>query len=190
MSQLQPTMRVTMDVQPPLISMGEDCTLTITATLDYPTPITLYTRPTIFNLSLAQRLRSFFCIDLSDNNKCIPVDVDTDCRRGGISRQLGGRDDQYFFTFYPAVPISFTERFDVAARSYRPLTPGHRYRFGINRQHLSVSWLWLHGTREDVMNTEPEFLGIEGRSEITILPGDEVEFEMKEQLDVGPDIKR
>lgn len=176
----QPIVLVELSLDPITIKPGSDCSISLTTTLDYPTPITIFTWPTIFNLKLSQMRWHFYCIDLSDNDKPIQLNVENPGKRGGgISRQRGGPHDRYFVTFQPGDPIIFTEKFDLATRQHheRP-KPGHQYRFGINRSRLPLSWVWVHGTREDVLTEQQELLRDHEQSQI-VIRADDVEFEVE-----------
>jgi hypothetical protein len=166
-----------MIISPPILSLNDNSSLVITATLDHAEPVTIYTWPSIFNTDLAQRRYNFFCADLSDD-KPVKLSYENAKRSGFVNRQIGGNDDQYMVTFYPGVPRTFTDGFVPAARRDRPLKPGHRYRFGINRPLLS--WQWIRGTRDDIMTTEVKSFQSE-KQEIIVPPGDVVEFEVMEE---------
>ncbi|USW56657.1 hypothetical protein Slin15195_G099760 [Septoria linicola] len=158
---------------------GNDCSISLTATLDYPTPITIFTWPTIFNLKLSQKRWHFYCIDVCDNDKPIQLNVENPGKRGGgISRQRNGPHDRYFVTFRPSEPVTITEAFELAIRQHsEQLKPGHRYRFGINRSKLSLPWVWTHGTREEILTAEQELLRDHEQSQIVIHAND-VDFEV------------
>lgn len=181
----QPTLQVSMAISPASFSLGDEhCTLSITATLSYPHPITIYTWPTIFNLYLAQRRHNFFCIDLSDNNKDIRMSVENVQRTPAFSLQIGDEDDEHLGTFHPGVPVTITGNFDMATRNFREkLQPGHRYRFGIRPDSLSSClWNWLHGTREDVMSTEHKTGRESERSQVIIEGYNDVDIEVVGEL--------
>ena len=117
----QPVIQITLAISPPSFSLGsaEDCTLTITATLQHTEPITMHTWGTIFNLPLAQVRHNFFCVDLSSSNdqdhEVIKMNIYNAGKRAGvISQQLGSRDDQYWVVFYPGKPVTITDKFVLA----------------------------------------------------------------------------
>ena len=182
-----PVIEVTMAISHPIISLSapEDCSLTITATLQHKEPITLYTWPHIFNLSLAQRRFNFSCVDITPGNDQEKPYINTHSaghvnKMGAISRQLGSVDDQFWVTFQPDQPVSFTEKFSLATRKDQPLKPGHRYRYAILRRWL-IQWKWQAGTREDLMTTEHAFVRGPAFMPLTIVfpYGDSVEFEVE-----------
>lgn len=144
------------------------------------------------NLHLSQRRRNFFCIDLSNNNEPIRLETTKGGKRSGhISRVLGGVHDQYFVTLEPGktveirFPFFLTTCLDNTPRQDRPLTVGHRYRFGFNEGE-SV-WTWFEGTREEVLAPPGEESTIEaGRLKILLDTGPPVEFEVFESQPPGP----
>ncbi|KJX96954.1 hypothetical protein TI39_contig594g00016 [Zymoseptoria brevis] len=145
-----PAMRITLAVSPPIFALGDSCTLTITANLDFTGPITIHTWPTV--------------------NLCIK---DAGKRSGFVNRQIGGDDDQYLVTFYPNTPLTFTDEFAPASRPDRPLKPGHRYRFGLSETNSFSKW--MHGTREEVLSTERKPFEY-GPSKIVLATGDDLEI--------------
>jgi hypothetical protein len=89
-----PKISVNMTITPASVTLGVPCSLTLVATLSHPTPITIYTQRSVLNLHLAQKVKNFYCVDLSNNND--PVFLQTrKCtkRVGGVRRELGGIDD-------------------------------------------------------------------------------------------------
>jgi hypothetical protein len=174
----QPVMHVAMVLSPTTFTLGDSCTLTITATLKYTGPITIYTWPTIFHLYLAQRRHNFFCVDLSDDDKEVNLNIQSVKRSGFVNRQIGNPDDEDLVTFYPDTPITFTDEFVLASRPSRPLKPGHRYRFGLS--DLNPISHWMHGTREDVLTTEKKAFE-RGTSKLILGPVDDVEFEVNQE---------
>jgi hypothetical protein len=125
--------------------------LTLSATLSYSSPITIYTWPSVFNLNLAQRRKNFFCIDLSNDNAPVKLETTKGGKRSGhISLELGGIDDEYFRTLVPEKPVDFTAPLIVATRPNKPLVAGHRYRFGMNEGESIL--YWYEGTREQTMS--------------------------------------
>lgn len=153
-----PKIRVSLAISPTPITLGdENCTLTITATLDFPQPITIYTWPSIFALDLAQRRGNFTCIDLSDNFVEIDMCIEHVKRAATFSLQQGRYDDQFLVTFYPGIEVMFKEKFGLATRvapaPFDTLTKGHRYRFGVSGEWGGPrAWFW--GTREEIMTVE------------------------------------
>lgn len=181
----QPTLQVNMAISPSFFAQGDEtCTLTITATLEYDHPITIYTWFSMFNLYRAQRrLSNFTCIDLSDNDRRIDMAIDMIQRTPCVSLEIGGQDDEFLVTFYPGVPVTFTNKLDLATRYFcDTLEPGHRYRFSINpgrNTNGARFFQWGHGTREDIMTKEFKWAREElQRSEILIKGGEDVEFEV------------
>lgn len=176
----QPTIRVGLAISPAIFTFGdENCTLTITATLDYTHPITVYTWPSMFHLHLAQRRHNFFCVDLSDNDKALDLETENAGKRTPMfSLHIGCYDDQFLVTFYPGIPVTITGKFDLATRTWcETLQPGHRYRFGINPEGPGVG-KWLHGTREEVMTKEHKLSRDHETSRIEIESCGDVEFEV------------
>lgn len=175
----QPTIQVNLAISPNPITLGDkDCTLTITATLDYLHPITIYTYQSIFALDLAQTRWDFSCIDLSDNDKPVDMQVENVQRTPCFSLQFGSYDDQFLVTFHPGIPVTITGEFALATRTFHEtLKPGHRYRFGVTPKYGNPR-IWLHGTREDVMTTEPKRSREHERKLIEFEPCGDVEFEV------------
>ncbi|KAG9571384.1 hypothetical protein KCU71_g227, partial [Aureobasidium melanogenum] len=102
-------------------------------------------------LSLAQRRKNFFCIDLSNDNAPVKLETTKGGKRSGyISLELGGIDDEYFRTLVPEKPVDFTASLIVATRPNKPLVAGHRYRFGTNEGESIL--YWYKGTREQIMS--------------------------------------
>jgi hypothetical protein len=150
-----PKISVNMTITPASVTLGVPCSLTLVATLSHPTPITIYTQRSVLNLHLAQKVKNFYCVDLSNNND--PVFLQTrKCtkRVGGVRRELGGIDDQYFHTLEPEKPYEFIDRFILSYGLNERLVAGHRYRFGFSEKQTSPSW--FDGTREDVLHPPGE----------------------------------
>jgi hypothetical protein len=150
-----PRISVNMTIAPASVTLGVPCLITLVATLSHPTPITIYTQRSVLNRPLAQTVRNFYCVDLSNNND--PVFLETrKCtkRAGGVRRELGGRDDQYFHTLEPEKPYEFIDRFILSYGLNEPLVAGHRYRFGFSEKQTSPCW--FDGTREDVLHPPGE----------------------------------
>jgi hypothetical protein len=150
-----PKISVNMTITPASVTLGVPCLITLVATLSHPTLITIYTQRSVLNLPLAQTVRNFYCVDLSNNND--PVLLETrKCtkRAGGVRRELGGRDDQYFHTLEPEKPYEFTDRFILSSSLDETLVAGHRYRFGFSEKQTSPRW--FDDTREDVLHLSGE----------------------------------
>ncbi|KAH0386015.1 hypothetical protein KCU92_g2964, partial [Aureobasidium melanogenum] len=144
-------MSVTITITPSSVTLSRPCLLTLSATLSYSSPITIYTWPSVFNLNLAQRRKNFFCIDLSNDNAPVKLETTKGGKRSGhISLELGGIDDEYFRTLVPEKPVDFTAPLIVATRPNKPLVAGHRYRFGMNEGESIL--YWYEGTREQTMS--------------------------------------
>jgi len=73
-------------------------------------PTTIFTWHTIFNLRLAQRRKTFICTDLTTGS---PLQLETTKgpKRPQFSFALSGRDDAYFITLEPNIPITVNYRF-------------------------------------------------------------------------------
>jgi hypothetical protein len=181
-----PAISVNIAIEPASVTLGEPDSIILSTTLSHPTPITIYTWPTVFNLHLSQRRRNFFCIGLSNNNEPVRLETTKGGKRSGhISRVLGGVHDQYFVTLEPGktveirFPFFLTTRLDNTSRQDGPLIAGHRYRFGFNEGE-SV-WTWFEGTREEVLAPPGEESPIEeGKSKILLDTGPPIEFEVLE----------
>jgi hypothetical protein len=146
-----PTVSVDIAIKPASVTLGAPCSITLSTTLSHPTPITIYTWPSAFHLNLSQQRRNFFCIDLSNNDEPVMLELTKGGRRSGhISLMLNSVHDQYLRTLVPGETVEFTAPFFLATRSDRPLIPGHRYRFGFNERE-SIQY-WMEGTREEVMS--------------------------------------
>ncbi|KAK2689873.1 hypothetical protein QWA68_010726 [Fusarium oxysporum] len=89
-------------------------TISITATSHASEPTTIITWHTIFNLRLAQRRKNFICTDLTTGS---PLQLETTKgpKRPQFSFALSGRDDAYFITLEPNIPIAVTYRFPHSA---------------------------------------------------------------------------
>lgn len=174
-----------MAISPSRFALGDEtCTFSITATLDYMHPITIYTWFSLFNLYRAQRRHSnYTCIDLSDNDKPVDLSVDMIQRTPCISLQIGGQDDEYLVTFYPGIPVTFERQFDLATWNFcEPLKPGHRYRWSIRRgkdPNRMLGFQWGYGTREEIMTKEFRWAREKLQwSGLLIEGGEDVEFEV------------
>lgn len=184
-----PVISVGIAITPTTVTLNEPCFLTVSATLSsaYPSPITIYTWPTVFNLGLALRRKNFFCVDLSDNSTPIRLETTKGGKRSGhISRKLGSGHDQYFHTLEPGQTVDFTGPFMLPSRQRETLVAGHRYRFGVNQGERVDRWLL--GTRAEVLSApwedEPPR---EWRNEnVELVVRDPIEFDVLESGD--PDI--
>jgi hypothetical protein len=138
-----PTITINLAVEPAKFHLEDQKpTLTFTAASNAAQPITIFTWPTIFNLSLAQRRRNFTCVDLTAD-KSLTVEKTKGPRRLSYDRTCGGGDDNFFCTLDPGKPV---ESFIVARGE---LVKGHRYRVGVSDGQAVHDW-W-YGTRKDVM---------------------------------------
>jgi hypothetical protein len=175
-----PAISVSIAIEPASVTLGQPCSIILSTTLSHPTPITIYTWPTVFNLALSQVRKNFFCIDLSNNDEPVRLELTKGGKRSGyICRELGGKHDQYFVTLEPGKSVVITAPFIFTTRLDKPLVAGHRYRFGF-REGESV-WYWFPGTREEVLAPPGEESSIEeGESKIMLDTGPPIEFEVLE----------
>ncbi|TXC00713.1 hypothetical protein FocTR4_00007984 [Fusarium oxysporum f. sp. cubense] len=99
-------------------------TISITATSHASEPTTIFTWHIIFNLRLAQRRKTFICTDLTTGS---PLQLETTKgpKRPQFSFALSGRDDSYFITLEPNIPIAVTYGFlrSAALKAIEPLSP-------------------------------------------------------------------
>jgi hypothetical protein len=175
-----PTVSVDIAIKPASVTLGAHCSITLSTTLSHPTPITIYTWPSVFHLDLAQQRRNFFCIDLSNDDEPVVLELTKGGRRSShISLMLGGVHDQYLHTLVPGKPVEFTAPFFLATRLDRPLIAGHRYRFGFSEGE-SIKY-WMEGTREEVMSP-PEVNAPfdKGSRKIMLELGPPIEFDVLE----------
>jgi hypothetical protein len=175
-----PTVSVDLAIKPASVTLGAPCSITLSTTLSHPTPITIYTWPSILHLTLSQQRRNFFCIDLSNNDEPVMLELTKGGRRSGhISLMLGGVHDQYLRTLVPGNSVEFTAPFFLATRLDRPLIAGHRYRFGFSEGE-SMRY-WMEGTREDVMSPPGMNAPFDkGSRKIMLDLGPPIEFEVLE----------
>ena len=178
----QPTISVSLSMEPPTLSEGATVNLSVIAVSHAPIPITIFTWPTIFNLNLAQKRANFTCVDLN-TNESVRLELTKGPKRPGFSRMLGGRDDAWFQTLKPNEPLTFQGPFQLAFRAndqLKGLVPGHRYRFGV-REGETIEW-WREGRKEDVMSPPREESSLEGASGRPIVfdPIEAIEFEVNE----------
>lgn len=173
---LPPEVSVTFALDPISFLPGEAVELSITVVSHAPTPITIFTWPTIFNIRLALKRKNFECTDL-DTNTPLNLETTKGGKRRGFSRTRGNTDEQYYHTLMPGEPLRFTSSFTVANRG--DLIPGHRYRFEVNRGE-QVGW-WRAGTKEEVLAPPGEAAGLDqnGDEPIQISLIADVEFVVK-----------
>lgn len=135
-----PIVSVDIAISPPSATLESPCLLGLYATLSYSGLITICTWPTVFNLSLTQRWKNSFCVDLFDDNTLVKLETTKGGRRSGHnSPKLGGMDDENFCTLLPRKLRKFTALLILATRPDKPLVAGHRYRSGMNegeRHHI------------------------------------------------------
>ncbi|KAJ5587091.1 uncharacterized protein N7459_002856 [Penicillium hispanicum] len=129
-------------------------TITLTVISHYPEPITIFTLTTIFNLRLGLFRSDFTCHDITIQDvesTPLVINYTKGPKRSGVSRELGGRDDQYFVTLDPMIPVEFKRKFSLrnGAEDSPLFQSGHRYRLGIKRDR-QIGWWWF-GKKEDVM---------------------------------------
>jgi hypothetical protein len=175
-----PTVSVDLAIKPASVTLGAPCSITLSATLSHPTPITIYTWPSVFHLKLSQQRRNFFCINLSNNDEPVMLELTKGGRRSGhISLMLGGVHDQYLQTLTPGKSVEFTAPFFLATRLDRPLIAGHRYRFGFSEGE-SIKY-WMEGIREEVMSPPGVNMPFDkGSRKIVLDLGPPIEFEVLE----------
>ena len=72
-------------------------------------------------------------------------------KRCGFLRVLGGRDDRFFHTLEPGIPVTFTETFKLWSRAADPPSayPVHRYRLRLNDEE-AIDY-WWYGRKEEVL---------------------------------------
>lgn len=181
----RPTISVNITLEPAAVTLGAPCSIILSTTLTYPTPITIYTWPTVFNLGLSQRRKNFWCIDLSNNDEPVRLGTTKGGKRSGwISRVLGDFNDQSFVTLELGKTVDISAPFMLTTRLDGPLVAGHRYRFGFNEGECVGDW--MHGTREEIMlppgDRSP--MGREG-PRIVLDVGPPIEFEVLESEPLG-----
>ena len=181
-----PAISVNIAIEPASVTLGEPGSIILSTTLSHPTPITIYTWPTVFNLQLSQQRRNFFCTDLSNNNEPVRLETTKGGKRSGhISRVLGGKHDQYFVTLEPGktveirFPFLLTTRLDNTPLQDGTLKAGHRYRFGFSEGECV--WDWMHGTREEILLPPGDNAPMDrGGLKIVLDTGPPIEFEVLE----------
>ena len=148
---IRPTVSIQISIDPPVFSPGAPVQLSITATLHASLPITIFTWPTIFHLSLAQDRTNFSCMDLH-LNEAVNLNTTIGGKRPGFNRAKGGRDEVYFHTLEPERPKTFQSTFGLALQDLDengPIIPGHKYRFQLSKGE-EIAW-WREGRKEDVL---------------------------------------
>ncbi|KAJ5894195.1 hypothetical protein N7495_005886 [Penicillium taxi] len=175
-----PIISVTLGLSPTDFSIGPGSppTFTITATLLYDKPITILTYATIFNLDLSLQRSNFTCHDITTGDiKPVELDYTKGGRRPSFNRESGGRDDRYFCTLVPTIPVVFQEEFCLANQSedLDLFVAGHKYRLTIKKGE-KVAW-WMTGSKEEVMTPPGKRSGLGHASGGPILlEADELEF--------------
>lgn len=149
-----PSLSVVLDINPRSFKLNRlpepSPTISLTVTSHTTEPITIFTWPGVFNLSLSQRRTNFTCLDLTSNT-WLSLGI-VQVRRGAFRCEQGTSDEKYFFTLEPEVPFTFQEDFNLARRKrddIYTLESGHQYRFGI-REGEALSW-WRWGRKEEVV---------------------------------------
>lgn len=180
-----PTISVRLALSPESVTLGAPCSIILSTTLTYPTPITIYTWPTVFNLDLSQRRKNFWCIDLSNNDEPVRLETTKGGKRSGwISRVLGDFDDQYFVTLEPGKTVDIIAQFTFTKRLDNPLVAGHRYRFGFSNGECVANW--MHGTRDEVMLPPGDRSPMDRGGPVIVLDtGPPIEFEVLEPQPSG-----
>jgi hypothetical protein len=173
-----PAISVDIAITPASVTLGAPCSITLSATLSYPSPITIYTWPTVFNLDLSQIRKNFWCIDVSNNDEPIRLELTKGGKRSGwISRVLGGVHDRFFVTLEPGKTVDITAPFVLTTRLDKPLVVGHCYRFGFSEGECVGNW--MHGTREEVMLPPGDDAPMDrGGPKIVLDTGPPIEFEV------------
>lgn len=183
MSDSPPSISVQLAIDPPQFIPGcqPTPTLSVTATSHATGPITIFTWGDIFNLPLAQKRKNFTCLDLTTNVP-IRMEITKGPKRCGFLRVLGGRDDRFFHTLEPGIPVTFTETFKLWSRaaSSPSAYPAHRYRLGLNDEE-AIDY-WWYGRKEEVLAPPGtiEGLGEPSGPPIQLAPVAPVDFEIKE----------
>jgi hypothetical protein len=126
--------------------------------------ITIFTWPTVFNLSLSQKRYNFTCLDLTTGT---PLHLETTKgpKRPGFSRTRDGLDDKYFCTLEPEIPVLFEAPFLLATRistGENAIMEGHSYRFSV-REGETVQW-WWYGKKEDILAPPGQYATLEPAS--------------------------
>lgn len=149
------TVTVTIAIISANFSVDEEVKLELTATSNYPSPITIFTWPTILNPDLAQSLGNFTCVDLADQQTDLYSADTPGPNRMILTRARGGQDEEFFHTLEPNKPAVFSAAFGAAyAASHGSLVflPDHRYRFGV-QEGSRIRW-WKKGIRDEIMTPE------------------------------------
>ena len=180
-----PAISVNIALEPATVTLGATCSIILSTTLLYPTPITIYTWPTVFNLDLSQIRKNFWCIDLSNNNESVRLELTKGGKRSGyICRELGSFHDPFFVTLEPGKAVDITAPFVLTTRLDKPLVAGHRYRFGFSEGECVGDW--MHGTREDVMLPSGDRSPMDSSGPYIMLDvGPPIEFEVLESEPLG-----
>lgn len=175
-----PAISVRLSLSPESVTLGAPCSIILSTTLTHPTPITIYTWPTVFNLGLSQRRKNFWCIDLSNNDEPVRLEYTKGGKRSGwISRVLGDFDDPFFLTLEPGKTADITDQFSFTKGLENRLVAGHRYRFGFSDRECVGDW--MHGTREEVMVPRGDRSPMDSPGPIIMLDtGPPIEFEVLE----------
>lgn len=161
-----PSMTVTLALDPPNFSLGDDVKLPITATSHASTPITIYTWPNIFNLSISLGCRPdlhFTCQDLTTDTPLNMRPWKTFCTRHEQGHNLD-RDGEDYLTLYSEQTVKVSTGFGLArsnitsdnVRHNRTLWYGHRYRLGV-QEGKNIEW-WRTGTKEENLAQPGEHL--------------------------------
>jgi hypothetical protein len=171
-----PSVSISLAIDKPSFSPGEEVELSITVTSHASAPITIFTWPTILNTRLALKRKNFECRDL-DTDTPLNLEITKGGKRGGFSSRSGSSDEKYFYTLMPEEPLKFASPFNVANR--RGLIAGHRYRFGVSHGE-KLEW-WTAGTKEEVLTPPEEPAGLAKNSDgpIELNDVDDIEFVIK-----------
>jgi hypothetical protein len=171
-----PSVSISLAIDKPSFSPGEEVEPSITVTSHASAPITIFTWPTIFNTRLALKRENFECIDL-DTETPLNLEITKGGKRGGFTSRRGSNDEKYFYTLMPEEPLKFASPFKIANRA--GVIPGHRYRFGV-RCGEKLEW-WTTGTKEEVLTPpgEPADLAENDDGPIELKGIDDIEFVIK-----------
>ncbi|KAI2626110.1 hypothetical protein GGS26DRAFT_191598 [Hypomontagnella submonticulosa] len=188
-----PSISVVPTISPPTYKRGRGENsipiLSLKATLSpyAPSPVTIQSWATIFNLGLALKRRNFTAQDISQDP---PVDINLEITKGpkrpGFQRKKGSDDEKYYVTLYPAQetavaehPLNIVERTKDGIPTFQA---GHTYKLALSDEGKNVrTWWW--GTTDDILDEvdgpPKDVAGIEGRGNIILLM-EPVTFEVVE----------
>ncbi|KAK5162956.1 uncharacterized protein LTR77_011010 [Saxophila tyrrhenica] len=164
-------------LQSPPLNWEQRPKISITVTSQATRPITIFTWPTIFHLSLAQSRDNFTCLDLTTES-AMRLSTTRGPQRQPFSRTKGHSDEQYFCTLDPGVPVIFSGGLRVASSVAGGLQAGHRYRYGV-QEGEQVQW-WRWGRKDGVLAPSGQIEDLDDPDgEPIMISAEPVEFEVK-----------